>query len=144
MTVDPTSLALLAFGSLTRAGAASADGKFDARLLRAQSRMAYAQGFADEQQQRRESRFQLGEQAASLAQAGIGSGGTGAMWLRESEMNAELDALNYRYRGLVQGRTLAAQAKQVKAQSRRLAGAQLISGAADLYNARSILSNAGG
>jgi hypothetical protein len=115
----------------------------DSRALKAQSRTAFAQGYEDEAAQRRRARAELGEQAAAIAQAGIGYGGTAALVMEQSELNAEMDALNYRYRGVQQGTALRTQAKQVKAEGYMQAGAQLLTGYGASKNNRSILSNSG-
>ncbi len=113
-----------------------------AKALNAQAREAYAQGYLDEQAQRRQARSQLGEQAAAIAQAGIGYGGTAALVMQDSELMAEMDALNYRYRGLQQGRSLRAAAKSAKKEGFMLAGGKLLSGYAKRKSQRTILSNA--
>ena len=130
-------------GSLIKAGGTIYGGVKDAKALRKQARVAFAQGYADEEAARRQARYQLGEQAAALAQAGIGPGGTAELVVKDSALAAEMDALNYRYRGLQQGRALRSQAKAVRRDAFLMAGAQLISGSADQKNQRSLLSNAG-
>lgn len=52
-----------------------------------------------EEEVRRRSRAALGKMRASLAQAGGGLGGSSADVLEQSEIAAELDALNVRYEG---------------------------------------------
>jgi hypothetical protein len=57
---------------------------------------------ANEEEQRRKSAMQLGEQRAGLLQAGIGAGGSASDVIGQSTSNAELDALNIRYQGHLQ------------------------------------------
>lgn len=57
---------------------------------------------AREDQQRRVARFASGERQAAIAQSGTGLGGSNADVDRQSEIMAELDALNIRYEGQTQ------------------------------------------
>ena len=132
------------FGKIFKSGARLFGGLKDAKALRKQAKTAFAQGYADESASRRASRYQLGEQAAALAQAGLGPGGTAELVVKDSALAAEMDALNYRYRGIQQGRALKSQAKAVKRDAFLSAGAELLSGSAEQKDRRSILSNAGG
>lgn len=133
---------LLKIGKAVKAfGTARSAGK-DSAALRMQARVAAAQGYADEEASRRAARYQLGEQAAALAQAGIGPGGTAELVVKDSALAAEMDALNYRYRGLQAARALRSQGKKSATDGYLMAGAQLLSGRAEVKNQRSILSNA--
>jgi len=134
--------ALQLIGTAFKVGGTLYNSKQNSAALDAQGREATRQGYLDEAASRRESRAVLGAQAAAIAQAGIGNGGTTELIVRESELNAEMDALNYRYRGLQQGRALKAGAKNTKKEGYLLAGAQLLQGAGEYRNQRSILSNA--
>lgn len=62
-----------------------------------------------EERQRREARMVLGEQRAAIAQSGTGMLGSNADIQRQSEVAAELDALNIRYEGDLEARGLLAQ-----------------------------------
>jgi hypothetical protein len=104
----------------------------DAGALAEQAAVAQAQANRDETAQRRQSRQQLGTMAASMAQAG---GGVDEGVLRQSAVNAELDALNIRYAGQMRARGLLAEAKSIRKQSKYLAAAQLLSGATASYSA---------
>ena len=128
--------------TLLGAGGSLKKGMSDAKALNRQAGVAAAQGYMDEQVQRRQARAQLGEQAAAIAQAGIGYGGTTALVMQDSELAAEMDALNYRYRGLQQADALRAQARSARKQAYNLAGSKLLSGAAEKKHQRTILSNA--
>lgn len=132
------------FGSIFKAGGKLYGGLKDAKALRRQAKTAYAQGYADEAAARRSAKYQLGEQAAALAQAGLGPGGTAELVVKDSAIAAEMDALNYRYRGLQQGRALRSQAKAAKRDAFLSAGAELLGGYGDNKNTSSMLKFAGG
>lgn len=90
----------------------------------------------EEEQQRREARSLLGKQRAAFAQAGLGSGGTSALLLDQSDVLAELDALNIRYGGQARSRGLIAQADAESRAARgtaALAGTELLYGASRAY-----------
>ena len=72
---------------------------------------------ANEEEQRRKSAMQLGEQRASLLSAGIGADGSAADVIGQSTSNAELDALNIRYQGQVQANNYANQSLMQDAQA---------------------------
>lgn len=72
-----------------------------------QTRSVYGQR---EERQRREAAFVIGKQKAASAQSGIGLGGTNADLENQSEIFAELDALNIRYEGELEAQGLLAQA----------------------------------
>ncbi|MDB5807029.1 MAG: BcepC6B gp14 [Betaproteobacteria bacterium] len=99
---------------------------------------------ANEEQQRRKSAMQLGEQRASLLSAGIGADGSASDVIGQSTANAELDAFNIRYQGGLQANNYANQSLMDNAQS----GAALQSASnqeeAGTYGAAtSLLSGAG-
>lgn len=96
-----------------------------------------------EETQRRQSRQVLGEQRASIAQAGIGFSGSSADIMEKSSAAAELDALTALYEGRTKATSLENSAQITQWQGNRartggyLAGAgSLLSGAAD-YQANS-------
>jgi hypothetical protein len=122
-------------GSLVQGADARTAGDYNARLLALQAHTAQNQALADEQTQRRQAREVLGEQAASLAQAGAGYGGTTAGVINQSAVNAELDALNIRYGGTMKASGLLAQAAAERYRGRAgqtssyfLAGSDLLKG----------------
>jgi len=51
-----------------------AEGRANSKVLKQQARTARAQGYADEESQRRYAKAFAGEQAAALAQSGTGTG----------------------------------------------------------------------
>lgn len=118
--------------TILQAFAALQSGKTDSRLLAQQARTVSQQATADEEAQRREASIFLGTQAAAMAQAG---GGIDEGVVRQSELMANLDALNIRYRGALARAGLMAQAGAARQQGSLLAGQKLLSGAADAYTA---------
>lgn len=128
-------------GALVQGQDARSAGDYNARMLGLQAHTAQVQAVADEYTQRRQARQVMGEQAASLAQAGGGYGGTTAGVIEQSAVNAELDALNIRYGGRMKATGLLAQAagerwagRAGQTQSYFLAGADLLKG----YAARKV------
>lgn len=124
--------ALLSFGQ----------GRSDSRALKRQGKIAAEQGYAEEQLVRREARSLAGEQAAAIAEAGISYTGTTLSVMKESELNAEMDALNARYRGLMRRAELRGAARDAKREGYMMAGAQLLTSNSRAREQRSILSNA--
>jgi hypothetical protein len=112
-------------------------GKADATALRLQAYTAQRQAKVDEDAQRRVARQVLGEQAAAFAQAG---GGVDENIMRQSAINAELDALNIRYGGAMKASGLLSDARATRKQSAMLAGAQLLSGTSSAYTRGRTLS----
>lgn len=116
-------------------------------LLNEQARVARQQAGADEEAQRRQNRQLLATQRAAIGQAGIGFGGTPGLLQEDTAMQAELDALNIRYGGEQQARSLLNQAGEAgisssilrsnASQARRAgilkAGASLIGSGASMY-----------
>ena len=70
----------------------------NAMIHRQEGKVAEQQSLTAEGTQRQNAREFLGRQAASFAEAGV-SGGSAARVMNQSAINAELDALNVRYRG---------------------------------------------
>lgn len=108
--------ALSAIGAIQQGQAQSAQFKamqqaneYSAAVARSRAQTALAVGGQREEQQRRAARFQLGSMRAATAQAGLGLGGTAADAERQSEIFAELDALNIRYGSQLESQGLLAQ-----------------------------------
>ena len=122
-------------GALVQGQDARSAGDYNARMLAMQAHTAQMQAVTDEYTQRRKARDVLGEQAAALAQAGGGYGGTTAGVINQSAIDAELDALNIRYGGTMKASGLLAQAAAARyggragqTQSYFLAGSDLLKG----------------
>lgn len=113
------------------------------RALRVQGEMDARDALANEESQRREASQIAGAQAAAMAQAGGGAGGTNDLVARQSAVLAELDALNIRYGGLTKRAALLSEAKAVKREGVFLAGAQLLSGSSKSSSSRQIRAMGG-
>jgi hypothetical protein len=112
--------------------------KWQARADKAEGRAALAQGYADEEAQRRMARQLLGEQAASIAQNGGSVGSEGL--IRQSGANAELDALNIRYGARMKALGFLSSAAMAKSQTKG-PGVYLRAGGALLRDADSFSSS---
>lgn len=108
-------------------------GSSQAAMLESQARVAREQAGRDEEAQRREGRQALGAAAAAAAESGAGMGGSNALLIHQSAVNAEMDALNIRYGGAIKAAGLLSEAKNIKRQTPLLAGGQLLSGLAGAY-----------
>jgi hypothetical protein len=75
---------------------------YNAQVAQQNAATASAQGNANEEAQRRQARIALGQQRASIAEAGIGTGGSASDLYEQSVSNSELDALNIRYQSQLQ------------------------------------------
>ena len=115
-------------------------GSDNSRALKNQAATASAQALADEASQRRQANQFLGSQAAAMAQAG-GIGGTNDLIASQSEIAAELDALNIRYSGMQRRAGLLAEAKAVKREATFMAGAQLLGAGSRYQSNRKILAS---
>lgn len=153
---DPVSMTLIAaaaskaVGSIVEGNAGSAAAKANARIAGQNADIARAQGYAREESFRRRSRMELGEQAASIAQSGVDpTSGSALRTANQSATNAELDAMNIRYEGLMHGLGFDREAalERARAKQARIGGymgavASILGGASDVsaYNARSASS----
>lgn len=113
------------------------------RALRMQGDMAARDAYANEEAQRRDASQFAGAQAAAMAQAGGGAGGTNELVARQSAVLAELDALNIRYGGITKRAALISEAKSVKREGAFLAGAQLLSDSSKSSSSRQIRAMGG-
>ncbi len=73
---------------------------------------------ADANAQRRRGRAEVAEQTTALSQSGFLINGDAASAIQDSAANAELDALNIQYRGVLRARQNIAQAEAYEAQAR--------------------------
>lgn len=120
--MDPVTLfvgatAFQALGSIQQGNAQAAaydtqaqGARYNAAVAREQADLALKVSGAQQMQQRREARQFLGRQRAMAAQAGVGTGGSTADIMEQSEVLAELDALNLAYDGLLRARGFTTQA----------------------------------
>ncbi|KVE33750.1 hypothetical protein WS68_11295 [Burkholderia sp. TSV86] len=91
----------------------------NAALSDQQAQQTYAQNVNRETVQRRQAGQQLGAQRAAIAESGFNpSEGSALDTQVQSARNAELDALQLRYQGILQGQSLEDQAQQQRYQAR--------------------------
>ncbi|MBR8201693.1 hypothetical protein [Burkholderia vietnamiensis] len=85
----------------------------NAQLANNQAQQVYAQGVNREQAQRDQAGQQLGAQRAAMSESGFNPNAGSALDTQvQSVRNAELDALQTRYQGILQGQSLEDQATQ--------------------------------
>lgn len=90
----------------------------NANLSDQQAQQVYAQNVEREETQRAQSAQTLGQQRAAIAQSGFDpSSGSALDTQVQSARNAELDALQTRYQGILQGTSLQDQATQQRYQA---------------------------
>ena len=153
--MDPVSATLLiastaatAAGSIAQGNAAAAAANANATVSAQNRDIALQQAGAREDAQRRRAHYALGSQAAAIAESGVDPGsGSAARAIAESATNAELDALNVRYEGLMQARGYDTQAmfERARAKQARNAGyygavTSILGGASKAYG----MSSGGG
>ena len=119
-------VALQAFGAMQ-------GGKSDARAFADAAAAEEKDAYTNEEAQRRQFRQFQGNQVAAAAQAGGGYGGTISNVLDQSAVQGEIDALNYRNRGLSRARLYRTQGAAAKKQGHALAGAAVLKGVASAY-----------
>lgn len=138
----------MSFTSLLKAGAAytagqsaKKAGQLNAETGVEQSNLAINQGAQAENLVRRNSREDLGKQAAAIGAAGGGYGGSSGLALQQSAVNQELDALNTRYKGAIsswgygrQSYSDLLQARSAEKIGNMTAAAALLSGFGDSYS----------
>lgn len=107
-----TGTAVSAVGGIQQAQAAKGAAGYNAALLEQNAVAERQQAAAREEAKRRETSMILGKQAAAFAQSGGGLGGSAADVMRQSSINAELDALTLRYEGDLRARGMEANAAQ--------------------------------
>lgn len=99
-----------AIGQYNQYQAQSKANAYNAAIARQRSEQALSVVNQREESQRRFSRLRAGERIAAIGQSGTGTGGSNADVERQSEIMAELDALNIRYEGQVESTGLLNQA----------------------------------
>lgn len=127
-----------------QAKAASQADAYNALVAKQKADAARGTANAREDQQRREARFMAGQRRAAIAESGTGLGGSNADIDRQSEIMAELDALNIRYEGATQSTGLLNQSALDAASSRNNAKrAKTAMGMGVLNGATTLLSRQG-
>ena len=105
-------------GGSAIAGADRADAlNANAATMAYEGRTAAAQGYQAEAEQRRRAGMVLGQEAAAAGQAGAGYGGSVGRSMKQSALNAELDALNVRYKTRLQKWSFDTQATNLRAEA---------------------------
>lgn len=90
----------------------------NAALSDQQAGQVYSQGVQREEDQRAQSAQQLGQQRAAVSESGFVSNTGSALDMQvQSARTAELDALQTRYQGILQGQSLEDQARQQRYQA---------------------------
>lgn len=102
------------------AGQAKAEGQaaqYNAGIARQNAATSRAEAASAEWAKRQQSRAELGAASATIAQAGIGSGGSASAALTQGVRASELDALNIRYGGETKAQGLESEATMSDAQA---------------------------
>lgn len=121
--------------------------EYNAAINRQRAETARSAWNQREEQQRRAARVFMGKQRAAIAESGLGLGGSNADIERQSEVLAELDALNIRYEGELEASgflaqseldtyeagSLKSQAKQAKKASYLGIASSILSGGSSVY-----------
>lgn len=119
--------------AIAQAGMSIAGAKAEQNSLKGQAKIASLQANRDEETQRRETRQLRGAQAAAIAENGLTPDGSTGMMADQDAANAELDALNIRYAGILKRHGLRTEANNAKVRGYALAGQQLLSGFSGSY-----------
>lgn len=127
---------LAAAGAAYQGIKASQADTYNAKVMGQEQANTVNQAAAQEGLVRRNSREQLGRQAAAFGAAGVGYGGSSEGALDQSAVNQELDALNTRYKGAITGWGYGAQSQIDQSQAAGhglMAGAALLKGLGPTY-----------
>ena len=92
-------VAVTAYGQSQQMKASAKADQYNALVARQRSTATLSAANQREEQQRRYARVMAGERRTAISQSGTGLGGSNADVDRQSEIMAELDALNIRYEG---------------------------------------------
>jgi hypothetical protein len=112
----------------------------NAGTMATEGKIAATQGYEAEAQQRRKTGMIIGAEQAAAGQAGAGYGGSVGRSIGQSSRNAELDALNIRYKAQLQKWGYTTQAGNLQSESDTAmnsglmrAGASLLTGYSRSY-----------
>lgn len=136
--------AMPAAGNIVQGVGGLLAGNANSKALKKQSRETLVQGNAEETRIREAARATMGEQVAAQFSNGFqGGSGSALDALRESKVNAALDALEIRRQAMGKAAALRAEAKQAKMEGRFAlvsgllgAGSSVARGKADWADAR--------
>lgn len=122
-----------AYGAVKQGQAAD----FNSKVATNEANLSVDQANAASGIQRRVGREALGKQAAAFGAAGVGYGGSSETALNQTAVNAELDALNTKYKGTITSYGYGIQSgidKSEASQYNLMAGAALLKGAGSNYS----------
>lgn len=103
--------------------------EYNAKVAKQQQAVAVNQSNAQEGLVRRSTREVIGRQAAAFGGANVGYDGSSETALDQSAVNAELDALNTRYKGAITGWGYGAQAQVDQWEGKQAVATALLAGA---------------
>lgn len=128
-----------AFGQHQQGQAAKKQAQEQSLIDQMEGKSAEEAALQDEATQRRSSRQFLGRQAAAFAEAGVGPGSSTAI-MDQSAINAELDALNIRYKGQLtkygysyNSKSSLKEGRSAANNANLMAGATLLKGVSNYY-----------
>lgn len=131
---------ITAAGALKQGSDQKSADSYNAKVMNTEGVIASTQGYEAEAQKRRDTAQVLGKMEAAAGQAGAGYGGSVGRVLGQSAVNAELDALNIRYKAALQkwayttqGANLVAEGKNAQTSSWLRAGSALLRGYSSNY-----------
>ena len=134
-----------ALGAYQQGQAAEDAANYNAQVADINAKNARITANVNEDAQRRKSASELGRLRAGLAENGISlTEGTGADLYNQSDMNAEMDALNIRYGGTVQSVNYQNQAKLDRMNAAAAGTAKWIGAASAYLNGAASYAKGGG
>lgn len=110
-------VAATAAGAVAQGVSESSAQAANAATMQQEGKIAATQGYEAEAQQRRRTAMVLGQQEAAAGQSGGGYGGSTGRSIGQSALNAELDALNIRYKSQLQKWGYVTQANNLRSES---------------------------
>lgn len=130
-------------GTIIETNAAAAEAGAEAKAAAQNAAAAGQQASQAEDAQRRRNREFTASQSAAIGEANIGRGGSAAVLMQQSAIEAELDALNIRYEGDLRRKGFAAEAAAARARKTAIkrtgfmkAAGQLFGQGGDIYGQR--------
>lgn len=132
--------AVSAFASLQQGEAAQEAGDFNAAMADRSATSTLQQTGQSEATQRRSALRAAGDQAAAMGEAGVAGSSTSQAVQHQSSVDAELDALNIRYKGTLaawglrnQGAVAQMEGDSAAKNSQLLAGSKILGAVGDKY-----------
>lgn len=136
---DPVTLTIAAgvadaAGSVIEGIGAQRSANYNARLADQNAGIATMQAASEEARSRNDAARLAGEQVASYGASGVTLEGSPMTVMRESAVNAEMDALSIRYQGALKSRAYRAEADQQRFAGKQARVAGFIGGATKLLS----------